>query len=44
MLLVVLLGYQGLSLVRLKGKEHQLHLFAGLVILAAGAGMQFMGL
>lgn len=44
MMLVVFLGYQGLSLVRFKGREHQLHLFAGLVILLAGAGMQFMGL
>lgn len=44
MMLVVLLGYQGLSLVRFKGREHQLHLFAGLIILLAGAGMQFMGL
>lgn len=44
MMLVVFLGYQGLSMVRLKGREHQLHLFAGLVILLAGAGMQFMGL
>ena len=44
MLLVVMLGYKGLSLVRFKGREHQLHLFAGLVILAAGVGMQFMGL
>jgi sulfite exporter TauE/SafE len=44
MLLVVMLGYQGFSMVRFKGKEHQLHLFAGLVILAAGVGMQFLGL
>jgi sulfite exporter TauE/SafE len=44
MMLVVFLGYQGLSMVRLKGREHQLHLFAGMVILLAGAGMQFMGL
>src|SRR5210317_55059 len=44
MMLVVFLGYRGLSLVRFKGREHQLHLFAGLVILLAGAGMQFMGL
>jgi len=44
MMLVVLLGYQGLSLVRFKGREHQLHLFAGMIILLAGAGMQFMGL
>lgn len=44
MLLVVMLGYQGFSMVRFKGKEHQLHLIAGLVILAAGVGMQFLGL
>ena len=44
MMLVVFLGYQGLSLLRFKGREHQLHLFAGFVILLAGAGMQFMGL
>ncbi len=44
MLLVVMLGYQGFSMVRFKGKEHQLHLFAGLVILLAGLGMQFLGL
>ena len=44
MMLVVYLGFQGLSLVRFKGREHQLHLFAGVVILLAGAGMQFMGL
>jgi sulfite exporter TauE/SafE len=44
MLLVVMLGYQGFSMIRFKGKEHQLHLLAGLVILAAGAGMQFLGL
>ncbi|MCK5134524.1 MAG: sulfite exporter TauE/SafE family protein [Bacteroidales bacterium] len=44
MLLVVLLGYQGFSFVKLKGKEYQIHLFAGLVILLAGVGMQFLGL
>jgi nickel/cobalt exporter len=44
MLLIVMLGYQGFSMLRFKGKEHQLHLFAGLVILAAGLGMQFLGL
>ncbi len=44
MLLVVYLGYRGFSLIKLKGKEYQIHLFAGLVILAAGIGMQFMGL
>ena len=44
MLLVVLLGYQGISLLRFKGKEYQIHLFAGLIILLAGMGMQFLGL
>jgi len=44
MILVVFLGYKGFSMVRLKGREHQLHLFAGLVILMAGVGMQFLGL
>jgi len=44
MMLVVYLGYRGLSLVSLKGREYQFHLIAGLVILLAGAGMQFMGL
>jgi ABC-type glycerol-3-phosphate transport system permease component len=43
-LTVVMLGYRGLSLVRFKGREHQLHLYAGLIILAAGVGMQFLGL
>jgi nickel/cobalt exporter len=44
MMLVVALGYQGVSLLRFKGKEHQIHLLAGIVILLAGAGMQFLGL
>jgi sulfite exporter TauE/SafE len=44
MMLIVLLGYKGVSMVRFKGKEHQLHLYAGLVILLAGIGMQFLGL
>jgi nickel/cobalt exporter len=44
MMLVVLLGYKGFSMVRFRGKEHQLHLYAGLVILLAGIGMQFLGL
>ena len=44
MLLVVMLGYQGISLLRFKGKEYQIHLFAGLIILMAGVGMQFLGL
>jgi len=43
MMSVVFLGYQGFSLIRLKGREHQFHLLAGMVILIAGAGMQFMG-
>jgi len=44
MLLVVLLGYQGFSLLRFRGKEHQLHLYAGLIILFSGVGIQFLGL
>ena len=44
MLLVVMLGYQGFSFIKLKGKEYRIHLFAGLVILFAGLGMQFLGL
>lgn len=44
MLLVVLLGYKGFSLIKLKGKEYRIHLFAGMVILLAGVGMQFLGL
>ena len=44
MMLIVSLGYQGVSLIRFKGKEHQIHLLAGIVILLAGAGMQFLGL
>lgn len=44
MMSVVYLGYQGFSLLRFKGREHQIHLLAGVVILLAGAGMQFLGL
>lgn len=44
MLLVVFLGYKGVSLLRFKGKEHQIHLLAGLVIFLAGAAMTFLGL
>jgi len=44
MLLVVWLGYKGFSFIKLKGKEYRIHLFAGLVILLAGVGMQFLGL
>lgn len=44
MLLVVFLGYKGFSFIRFKGKEYQIHLFAGMIILLAGIGMQFLGL
>ena len=44
MLVVVWLGYKGLSFIKLKGKEYRIHLFAGAVILLAGIGMQFLGL
>jgi len=44
MMLVVSLGYRGISLVRFRGREHQIHLLAGLVILFSGLGMQFLGL
>jgi len=43
MMTVVFFGYKGFSLLRLNGREHQFHLLAGMVILIAGAGMQFMG-
>ncbi len=44
MLLIVYLGYRGFSMIKLKGKGYQIHLFAGLVILLAGIAMQFLGL
>ena len=44
MMLVVFLGYKGVSMLRFKGKEHQIHLLAGLVIFLAGAAMTFLGL
>jgi sulfite exporter TauE/SafE len=44
MLMVVFLGYKGVSMLRFKGKEHQIHLLAGLVIFLAGAAMTFLGL
>ena len=44
MMTVVFLGYKGLSMVQLKGREYVFHLLAGVIILLAGAGMQFMGL
>jgi len=43
MMALVYLGYKGFSLLSLKGREYQFHLLAGMVILMAGAGMQFMG-
>ncbi|GET23255.1 sulfite exporter TauE/SafE family protein [Prolixibacter denitrificans] len=43
MLTVVLLGYKGSSLIKIKNREKYLHLFAGVIILIAGLGMQFMG-
>ena len=44
MMMVVWLGYRGVSFIRLRGREHLMHLFAGLVILMSGVGMQFLGL
>jgi nickel/cobalt exporter len=44
MLLVVSLGYKGISLMRFRGREYQIHLLAGMVILFSGLGMQFLGL
>lgn len=44
MLLAVMLGCRGFSMVRFNGQKHQLRLIEGLVILGAGAGMQFLGL
>ena len=44
MLMVVFLGYKGVSMLRFKGKEHQIHLLAGLVIFLAGVAMTFLGL
>ena len=43
MLTIVLLGYKGTSLIKIKNQERYMHLFAGLIILIAGLGMQFMG-
>ena len=44
MLLVVFLGYQGFSFIKFKGKEYQLHLYAGVIILLSGVSIQFLGL
>ena len=43
MMAVVFLGYKGASLLRFRGREYALHMVAGMVILVAGAGMQFLG-
>jgi sulfite exporter TauE/SafE len=43
MLIVVLLGYKGSSLIKIKNREKYLHLLAGIIILIAGLGMQFLG-
>ena len=43
MMSIVYLGYKGASFLNLKGKEHYIHFFAGLVILFTGIGMQFLG-
>ena len=44
MMIVVLLGYKGVSMIKFEGWEYLIHILAGFVILLAGAGMQFMGL
>lgn len=43
MLAMVFLGYKGTSIIRFKKGEKYWHLIAGLIILIAGLGMQFMG-
>lgn len=43
MMTVVFLGYKGISIIQFKKGEKYLHLIAGMVILLAGLGMQFMG-
>jgi sulfite exporter TauE/SafE len=43
MLTIVLLGYKRTSLIKFKNGEKYLDLLAGMVILIAGLGMQFMG-
>jgi sulfite exporter TauE/SafE len=44
MMSIVYLGYKGFSLLNLRGSERYIHLFAGLVILFSGIGIQFLGL
>jgi nickel/cobalt exporter len=43
MLIMVFLGYKGTSFLKFKNGEKFWHLIAGLIILLAGLGMQFMG-
>lgn len=43
MMTVVLLGYKGTSMFKMKKGEKYLHLVAGLIILIAGIGMTFLG-
>jgi sulfite exporter TauE/SafE len=43
MMSIVYLGYRGTSFINLKGKEHYIHFFAGMVILFTGIGIQFLG-
>jgi sulfite exporter TauE/SafE len=44
MMSVVFLGYKGISILKMKGSERYIHLFAGIVILFSGIGIQFLGL
>lgn len=43
MLTIVFLGYKGTSLIKIKNQEKFMHLIAGLILLIAGIGMQFLG-
>lgn len=43
MMIMVFLGYKGTSLLKFKNGDKFWHLIAGLIILIAGLGMQFMG-
>ncbi len=43
MMVIVYLGHLGSSFIRLKALEKYMHLAAGVVILFAGVGMQFLG-
>ena len=43
MMFIVYLGHFGTSFLKFKSKEKYMHLIAGLVILGAGIGMQFLG-